>query len=81
MAMSVPPKSSIPDLSHSTVISTEGLNGWLDGNFEQDFSWQEVEETSNLSVYRAVRVNVGDRRGDMQNHGKKERSHQDDVWA
>ena len=57
MAMPIPPKSSIP---HSTVISTEGLNGWLDGNFEQDFSWQEVEETSNLSVYRAVRVNVGD---------------------
>ena len=61
MATPVPPKSSIPE---STVISTEGLNGWLDGNFEQDFSWQEVKETSNLSVYRAFRVNVGDRRGD-----------------
>ena len=63
MATPVPPKSSISD---STVISTEGLNGWPDSNFEQDFSWQEVEETSNLSVYRAVRVDVGDRRGDKQ---------------
>jgi hypothetical protein len=55
------PKSNIPN---PTLLSTEDWDGWPDGNFEQDFSWPEFEETSNLSVHWAVRVNGGDRRGD-----------------
>jgi len=59
--ISVPPKPNIPN---PTLISTEDWDGWPDGHFEQDFSWREFEETSNLSVHWAVRVNGGDRRGD-----------------
>ena len=53
-----------PNILNPILISTEDWDGWPDGNLEQDFSWREFEETSNLSVHWAVRVNGGDHRGD-----------------
>jgi hypothetical protein len=49
--------------SYPITISSGEWDGWPNGDFDQDFSWKEFEDTSNLRVHWAVRTNGGDRRG------------------
>jgi hypothetical protein len=49
--------------SYPITISSGEWDGWPNGDFDQDFSWKEFEDTSNLHVHWAVRTNGGDRRG------------------
>ena len=39
-------------------------NGWPDGDFERDLSWDEFKQTNCLQVHWSYRVGGGDRKGD-----------------
>ena len=56
-----PPK---PEALNANHTGTEDWDGWPDGNFEQDFTFQEFEQAGNLTVHWATTVNGGDRKGD-----------------
>jgi hypothetical protein len=40
-------------------------DGWPDGEFERDFTWQEMADTKDLMVHWAYRLTGGDRKGDI----------------
>jgi hypothetical protein len=40
-------------------------DGWPDGEFERDFTWQEMADTKDLMVHWAYRLKGGDRKGDI----------------
>ena len=46
VATPVPSKQDISDLTPITKGDLD-WDGWPNGNFEQDFSWKEIEDTSN----------------------------------
>jgi hypothetical protein len=52
--------------SSKDEAADDGRNwdGWPDGEFERDFSWQEMADTKDLMVHWAYRVTGGDRKGD-----------------
>lgn len=62
-ASAVPPLSK-PEILNPKITGTEDWDGWPNGTFERDFTFQEFEQTGNLSVHWAVAVNGGDRKGD-----------------
>jgi len=39
-------------------------DGWPDGDWEKDYSWEEVTQTKRLFFHWAMRCNGGDRKGD-----------------
>ena len=40
-------------------------DGWPDGEFERDFTWQEMADTKDLMVHWAYHLTGGDRKGDI----------------
>jgi len=50
---------------------TEDWDGWPNGTFERDFTFEEFEKTGSLSVHWAVTVNGGDRKGDHQENSNR----------
>lgn len=45
-------------------VGANNWDGWSDGTFEQDFTFQEFENTGNLTVHWAMTTSGGDRKGD-----------------
>jgi hypothetical protein len=58
-----------PVIKNPTVEMALDWDGWPDGDFEQDFTFQECTDTSNLRVHWAVKANGGYRKGNK--HAKR----------
>jgi hypothetical protein len=54
---------SKPDVGNMNIIGTKDWDGWPNGIFEQDFTFEEFEDTNNLSAHWAMITNGGDRKG------------------
>ncbi|TFK32445.1 hypothetical protein BDQ12DRAFT_773402 [Crucibulum laeve] len=58
----------LPDTTKCTstkdvIINSDTWDGWPDGIFDQDFTFKQMKETSNLRVHWAVGTSGGDRKG------------------